>query len=70
MNRHLPFNQPVNYALVLLLLSLLVYSSIGFTLAVSPAQAEELPVGEMPAAPAPESGRDVWIISFTPFQSP
>jgi len=69
-DQHLSFNRSVNYALVLLLLSLLVYSSIGLTLTVSPAQAEALPVGEMPAVPAPESGRDVWIISFTPSQSP
>jgi len=69
-NRRLSFNQPVNYALVLLLLCLLVYSSIGLTLTVAPAQAEELPIGDMPAQSAPESGGDTWIISFTPSQSP
>ena len=70
MNRQRPFDQPVNYALVLLLLSLLVYSSIGLTLTVSPVQAEELPVGEMPAQSDPEAGRDAWIISFIPSRSP
>ena len=70
MNRHLSFNRPVNYALILLLLSLLVYSSIGLTLTVTPAQAEELPVCEMPVQLAPEPGGDAWIISFAPPRSP
>jgi hypothetical protein len=40
------FSRQLNYALVLLLFSLLVYSSIGLCLVTSPVQADTLPTGE------------------------
>ena len=40
------FSRQLNYALILLLVSLLAYSSIGLCLNVSPVQADTLPVAE------------------------
>jgi len=40
------FSRQLNYALILLLVSLLAYSSIGLCLNVSPVQADVLPVND------------------------
>jgi hypothetical protein len=47
------FTQPLNYALILLLFSLLAYSSIGLAITVSPGHAEALPVQDQPSQSAP-----------------
>jgi hypothetical protein len=44
------FSHQLNYALILLLVSLLAYSSIGLCLNVSPVQADGVPVHDEDAA--------------------
>jgi hypothetical protein len=70
MMRESPFRQPQNYALVMLLLSLLVYSSIGLTMTVSPVQAESLPVHDEPSPDGIGHGLDVTSASAAFLPSP
>ena len=59
------FSRQLNYALILLLASLLAYSSIGLCLNVSPVQADTLPVAEEDAQTALSSRADVEAPSST-----
>ena len=59
------FSRQLNYALILLLASLLAYSSIGLCLNVSLVQADTLPVAEEDAQTVPSSRTDVEASSFT-----
>lgn len=56
---------PQNYALILLLFSLLVYSAIGLTLTVSPAQAETLAASQAPSWEPLVRHADVLLVSPT-----
>ena len=48
--------RPLNYALILLLLSLLSYGAIGLCIQVPPAQADTSPTVQAPAQAAPIQG--------------
>jgi hypothetical protein len=59
------FSRQLNYGLVLLLVSLLAYTSIGLCLNVSPVQADTLPVAEEDAQVLLPSVADVEASSST-----
>jgi hypothetical protein len=59
------FSRQLNYALILLLASLLAYSSIGLCLEVSPVQADTLSVAEEDAQTVLSSRADVEARSST-----
>ena len=58
-----PFDHHTNYALILLLFSLLAYSAIGLTLTVSPAQAETLAARQEPSWERLVQHVDVLLVS-------
>ena len=63
--RKRPFVRHTNYALILLLFSLLAYSAIGLTLTASPAQAETLVASQEPSWQRLVQHADVRLVSST-----
>jgi hypothetical protein len=68
--RKRPLDHHPNYALILLLFSLLAYSAIGLTLTVSPAQAETLAVSQEPSWERLVRHADVLLVSSTLSMTP